>query len=84
MPHHVARQSVADNPAVRQHDQPAAGPDDFLKIMLDEKDRDAARVDSTDHVDLLGSFRVVEAGERLVEQHDRRIEGERAGDLEAL
>src|SRR5947209_7262349 len=84
LPHHVARQAVADHAAVRQHDQSAAGADNLLEIVLDEEDRDTVRVDLRDHVDLLGSLGIVEAGERLVEEHDRRVEGERAGDLQPL
>src|SRR5882757_1341821 len=82
--HHVAGRAVGDDPALVQDEEPPAYTHHFRQIVLDQHGGDALGVDGGDEIDLLCRLAVVEPGQRLIEQDQRRIDGKRPRHLEAL
>src|SRR6266508_4587753 len=53
-----------------------------MHVVLDEKNRNAPLPDPAEQLDEASRFRIVHAGDRLVEEEQRRIRGERDCDFE--
>src|SRR3989442_7416813 len=84
VPADLRRRSERDALSVVEHQDASGDAHDGLHDVLDHQHRDAPAVDLLDEAhrafDLLG----VQAGHDLVEQEQRGLHGERAGQLEAL
>src|SRR5712692_3497450 len=76
--------AVRDDAAAVEHDQSLADPQDLAEIVLDQDGGDAVVVQRRDGVGLALRFPMIEARQRLVEDDQRRLDGERAGNLEPL
>ena len=55
--HHLLRRAIADDPAVVQHDQPAAGAHDLFEIVLHQNDGNALGIHGDDGFNLLARLR---------------------------
>src|SRR5580765_885823 len=61
--HHVVRGAVGDDPALIEHEEPAAHPHDLRQIVLDQHGRNAPGVDAGDDIDLLRRLSMVQPGQ---------------------
>src|SRR6516164_10881102 len=82
--HYRARHTIADHAAVVQNDQTPAASHHLFEIVFYQHDSNTSCVDRRDGLDLSRRLGLVQARKRLVEQHDSRIDGERARYLQTL
>src|SRR5919204_5510067 len=81
---YLRRIALRQNLAEMQHQRSPADADDDAHHVLDEDDRDAGRMNRSNHVKRLVNLDGVEPGHHFVEQQEPRSGRERAGDLQAL
>ena len=78
----LGRPALGDLPAELQHDDPVADAHDQPHVVLDEQHGDAGVADLADQVEQRRLLGRVEPGRRLVQAQQRRLGGQRPGDLQ--
>src|SRR5271170_906223 len=82
--HDRLRGAIADHATLVQHNKSSATAHHLFKIVLDQHHRYALSMHGGDGLYLTSSFGLVEACQRLVEQHDLRVDCERARNFQTF
>src|SRR5215831_966659 len=82
--HHLPRKALGDDPAAAQDDHAIGEVQDRPHDVLDEDDGGAALPDATNETERVGHLRGRQTREHFVEQHEPRLGGERAREIEKL